>query len=268
MNSPLGVCPDLRVATRARREDLTRERIELKYLIAGDLLDAFLRGVSAAASSPFFRIEESRITTVYLDRPDGRLARGALSGSPRSVRLRLREYLPSEGAGSSPHVWVEVKRLEGTTSRKIRFPLSKKLLSPFLRGYVDARMHERFGEGLRRVREITGGGPLVAVGAVSCRRRAVEGGNPRARFTLDREVSYHVGDFGLAEGRGAPDRDALGPPAVTDAGAIAELKFRGRRLPPSWGPFLRRFPPVEFSKFRVLSALVLSDARAAAVAAD
>jgi hypothetical protein len=250
-------------------EDLTQDRVELKYVALPDEVDGILADLRALAAQPGFRVDQAWITTVYFDLPDGRLARRTLAGGPRTVKVRMREYLPPQGSRESSSVFIEVKVRDGSTSRKARFPLEKARVAPFFRGQGDPDLaldgSDFLAEGVRRVRRIAGGGPLLAVGAASYRRLAVEGGHPRARITLDRQISYHLGSFDLYEESPALDRQALGPPAVEDAGGIAELKFRGPE-PPPWGErLLRSLPAVEFSKFLALSALALSEAQAAHV---
>jgi hypothetical protein len=257
------------------RDDLAQDRVELKYLLLPDEVEDFLLDLRPARADLSFRVEHALVTTVYFDRPEGTLARRALSGRGRAVKIRLREYLPPEGGAGSPLVWIEVKEREGVTSWKTRFPLPKELVAPFFRGHVEAvripdgpgagGAEERGVRGVRRIRALARGGPLVAVGATCYRRLAIEGGHPRARLTVDQEVTFHVGALDLYEGRSTLDRAALGPPAVEHAGAVAEIKVRGLLLP-DWCDRARRDRrPVEFSKFLTLAALAFSDLEAARV---
>jgi hypothetical protein len=254
-------------------EDLSRDRVELKYLVLPKEVEGLLGELGTLPPGGSFRAQECRITTVYLDRPDGALARRALEGWGPSVKVRLREYFPIEGTEGSAFVWIEVKEREGRTSRKTRFPLHKALVAPFFRGQADAARildgsdpvgpRERVIEGVRRVREIARGGPLLPAGATSYRRWAVEGGHPRARLTVDREITYHLGEIDLYEERRELDREALGPVAVEHPGGVAELKYRGLEIPLWWERALRKLSPVDFSKFLTLSALAVSEAQAA-----
>jgi hypothetical protein len=254
-------------------EDLTRDRVELKYLILPEEVEGLLGELGTLPPGGSFRAEEYRITTVYFDRADGALARRALAGWGRIVKVRLREYLPPRGGTPSPFVWIEVKEREGSLSRKTRFPLDKGLVAAFFRGELDAARildgpmpmepREQVLEGVRRVREISRARPLGPVGAASYRRRAVEGGRPRARLTVDREITYHLGKIDLYEDRPALEGEALGPVAVEHPGAVAELKYRSLEMPRWWERALGEMPRVDFSKFLTISALAASVTRAA-----
>jgi hypothetical protein len=166
-------------------QDLTRDRVELKYLLPPHEAEPILSEVCRSLAAPGCRTEESRITTIYFDRPDGALAARALSGCPRSVKVRLRRYAPPDGGPPSRLVFVEVKERDGSVSRKARFPLHGDEVAPFFRGDLRAGPLE----GMERVRRIARDGLLVPVGAACYRRTAVEGGRPQARLTIDRELS-------------------------------------------------------------------------------
>jgi hypothetical protein len=242
-------------------EDLTRDRVELKYLALEDEVEDLLRQAGRFPEDPAFRTEQTRVTTVYFDLPDRILARRALERSRRALKVRLREYGPP-----SPFAWIEVKERNGWLSRKTRFPLAKGLVAPFFRGELEekdllegAADRERLAEGLRQVRDVARGGPLLASGAACYRRLAIEGGHPYARLTIDLGISYHLGPLDLYEGISDLDRPALGPAALLEPGAVVEIKYRGGE-PPRW---CRRvvgdLPAVDFSKFLTLSSLALSE---------
>lgn len=224
---------------------LMRRRVELKYLLWPDEADAVLARLQEATAR--FPSTDGLIRTVYLDRPDGRLTRTA--GERRNVKLRIRDYFTPEGGSASPSLWVDVKERDGRHSSKQRFRLDRRLLGAFLEGDLDEGAVDDV-EAFRRVREVAGG-PLVPVGAVGYRRLAVEGGDPVARVTFDREISYHVGPLDLRLVGGT--WDGLGTPALEERASILELKYGGGA---TW--FEPDADPVEYSKFNVLSALVAS----------
>lgn len=189
--------------------------MELKYLLSPDETDRVVARLRASG----FPATDGLIRTTYLDRPDGRLSRQA--GEPRNVKLRIREY------GPAPRwLWVDVKERDGQVSSKCRFRLDPRLLDRFLDGdEVDD------SQAFRRARQVAGG-PLVPVGSVTYRRLAVEGGDPLARVTIDREIVYVVGET----------------PVLEERASILELKYGGGAC---W--FQPEAEPVEYSKFKVLT---------------
>jgi hypothetical protein len=254
-------------------EGIVRNRVELKYLLGPEEARRLTSRLGPAFRRPGFRAERGWVTTVYLDRPDGELARTALRRPSESVKLRLREYFTPDELPLWPWVWIEIKERLGVASRKSRLRLPNRWVGPFLRGEP---LEERWileappgdsdpgalSQAVRRFREVARG-PVTAVGAVRYRRLALEGGTPRTRLTLDEEITYHLDPLNLGEGGGSIDRDSLGAPTVGEDGAILEVKH------PDAGPSRwclsavggRR--PVEYSKFRTLAALALSETLAA-----
>jgi hypothetical protein len=249
-----------------RLDDLTRARVEEKYVLLGGEVDDLRSRLEGPLGHPAFRKEEGWIATVYLDRPDGALGRAALSSPWENLKLRLRAYFTPQGTGLSPLVWIEIKERRGPETRKCRFQIHRRWLVPFLEGGLDLGEILSCGtrpgdpgtlvEAAGRLREVASG-PLVAMGAVRYRRLALEGGSPRARLTIDQEVRYHLG----------PDTElrleAPGPAALEEEGAVVEVKYQGAR-PPAWCERgVEPFSPVAYSKFAVLSALAISEAVAA-----
>jgi len=249
-------------------EDLMLERSELKYLFRSEEAGGLLRKLANALEDPSFRKEHHRITTVYLDRPDGSLARAALADPNASLKLRVRAYHPPEIVRLSPWVWVEIKERRGRTSRKSRFRLHKRWLTALQRGDLHPEMALAgpdagglcggAAEAVLRLREIARG-PLVALGATRYRRLALEGGTPLARLTIDQEVSYYRNPLNLHPDPGALHGRVLGPPSLAHEGAIVEVKVRGA-APPRWcEAALGGREPREYSKFVALAALAQGD---------
>lgn len=241
-------------------------RVERKYLLEDRDVPHFLSSLGPVLSNSEFRKDQGRITSVYFDRPDRVLSRTALSSPSCNMKVRLREYFSPAGVPSSPFVWIEVKDREGATSRKNRFQLHKRLIGGFFRGEVDegtvltcqggAVDPDRVVDAVRRIRGLADGEELVPVGSVSCRRLALEGGNPRARVTLDQDVAYHLPPLTLSL-----DRESLGVAALEERSSIVEIKFRGRSSPDWCRRGLGNAAPAEYSKFRILSALALCEQR-------
>jgi hypothetical protein len=246
-------------------------RIERKYVLRDGEIDQVRSALRPLLSDPRFRRDQGWITSVYFDRPDGFLTRNALSNPGRNLKVRLREYFTSEGLPDSTFVWIELKDRDGSMSRKNRFQLHKRLVAQFLRGTLDegvvltcqGRVSDpaKVVEAVRRIREVAEEGELVPVGAVSCRRAAIEGGEPLARITMDEDVTYHLAPVALYDSIPSLDRESLGPVALHEPASIVELKFRGSS-PPAWSQkVLGKAAPVDYSKFRVLSALAFCEQR-------
>ena len=249
--------------------DLVRRRIELKYLLpAADARG--LRTVLAAEPGPDFRRIGGWVTTVYFDLPDRRLARAALERPEENLKLRLREYFDDEGAPCSRFVWFEIKERQGSTSRKSRFRLHKRLVGRFLRGEADLTSiltcqnagsdPSNVCETVQRIHDLAGD-TWIPFGAVRYRRSSIEGGTPAGRLTLDDRISYHLGPIPLYDAHGALDRRALGPAAGEEPSGVLEVKHGGDD--PAW---CRRLvsgrAPAEYSKFLMLARLSFAEAPA------
>lgn len=250
---------------------LMTERFELscveeKYLLRPDERASFLAGVGA---EPSMRRDDWRVTTVYLDREDGVLARSALACPDLHAEVRLREFFTPAGDVLSPCLWVESKEREGRASWVSRFQLHRRLVGAFLAGTLREDdllgCQERFVESdrvlraARAVRKVAGPAPLAVSGSVSYLRTTLEGGWPEVRVTLDHEISYHLRPISVDGARTSLRRRALGPPALEEADSVVELKYRRARAPRWCGTRLSVAEPVDYSKFRVVSALALSE---------
>jgi hypothetical protein len=99
-------------------------------------------------------------------------------------------------------VWIEIKERRGDASRKSRFRLHKRLVSPFLRGEADLAIvltcqgpetdATAVCEAIQRIQDL-GGEIWAPLGAVRYRRCSIEGGSPAGRVTLDDRISYPPG---------------------------------------------------------------------------
>lgn len=240
--------------------------VEEKHLLRPDERIGFLKAVG---SEPSVRRDEWRITTVYLDREDGSFARTALARPDLHAEIRLREFFTPDGGVLSSCLWIESKGQEGRASWVNRFQLRRSLAGRFLSGTLREEellgCQERFVEAdrvvqaARAVRKAAGPGPLTVSGAVSFLRTTFEGGTPEARVTVDDGITYHLRPFCLDGPRTSFKRRALGPPALEETDSVVEVKHRGSRLPEWCVRRLAVADPVEYSKFRVLSALALSE---------
>lgn len=248
---------------------LMTERFELscveeKFLLRADERARFLKSLGSERS---IRRDDWQITTLYLDREDGMLARNALARPDSHAEVRIRELFTPGGGTVSSSVWVESKEQDGRACSINRFQLDRCLVGPFLIGDLDEGMllacQDRFIEpdrvlkASRAVRRAAGPGSLTIAGAVSYLRTTFEGGS--ARVTIDQGISYHLAPSCVDGPRTSFRRNSLGPAALEEADAVVELKYR-RARPPEW--CVRRLAvaePLDYSKFRVVSALALSD---------
>jgi len=247
--------------------DLVRRRIELKYLLSAETARK-LRAVLNAEPGPEFRRIGGWVTTVYFDLPDRRLARAAMERPEENLKLRLREYFDDEGAPCSRFVWFEIKERQGSSSRKSRFRLHKRLVAPFFRGETDLTSiltcqttgtdPSNVCETVQRIHDLAGDA-WMPLGAVRYRRCSIEGGSPAGRLTLDDRISYHLGPIGLD---GALDRRALGPAVGEEPSGVLEVKHAGATAPAWCGKLVGRRDAAEYSKFLMLSRLSFAEASA------
>jgi len=248
--------------------DLVRRRIELKYLLPAETARE-LRAVLTAEPGPEFRRIGGWVTTVYFDLPDRRLARAAMERPEENLKLRLREYFDDEGAPCSRFVWFEIKERQGSSSRKSRFRLHKRLVAPFLRGEADLTSiltcqnagtdPSNVCETVQRIHELAGDA-WMPFGAVRYRRASIEGGTPAGRLTLDDRITYHLGPIPLYDAHGALDRRALGPAVGEEPSGVLEVKHGGDPAPEWCRALVGRRDPAEYSKFLMLSRLSFAEA--------
>lgn len=240
--------------------------VETKFLLWPGEVRPFLEGIDGFLSDKSVRRDEWRVSTVYLDRPDGFLARSALACPELHVELRLREFFTPGGTAISPFVWIESKVQDRTLSSVNRFQLARDLVPRFLRGELGeddiVACQERYVEpdrvvrAAKAVREVAGSRRLRPAGAVTYLRSTFEGGSPLARLTLDRDISHHLDPRPIEGGEASLSGSRLGPAALEETACVVEMKHR-RSRPPDWTQGRADPPgPVEYSKFVVLSTLL------------
>ena len=252
-------------------DDLVRRRTETKHVFPagkGEELRARLQALRPGAAE---RRTAGWVTTVYFDLPDRRYAREALARPEANLKIRLREYFTEQEHPCSPFVWLEIKEREGALSRKSRFQLHKRMVGGFLEGELDLAAVltcqekgadlDRVVEAVQRLHQLAGS-PLAPLGAVRYRRCSVQGGDPGARVTLDRDITFHAGPAGLYEEHAALNAEALGAPLWIDGAAVLEIKHQGP-TPPAWcRPVAGGAAPAEYSKFLLLARLAAAEAAA------
>lgn len=230
-------------------KNITRARVEVKYLVPQGLVDSVL------ARLPALETRAYDVTTVYFDRLDRALSAGALKSPAHCTKVRVREYLDG-----SPDLWVEIKTRSGSWTRKARFRIDRQALGALLRG-GDLRdipgpslacgpCDREAAEAFRRLREVSGG-RLVALGAVATTRHAYRVPDLPFRMTLDRNVTYHRISERLNPPGATLAPAALGAPLRRESAAILEVKHGG--AVPEWLPdAVAGLAPTDYSKFRTL----------------
>jgi len=211
------------------QDRLARRRVETKIRISGDEASRIVSQLPASGE------RRGDIVTVYLDRPDGLLARRALTTPQEAVKVRVRDYMDG-----SPLVWLEVKERRQGWVHKARLPLPRESVDAVLRGILTPMPSCRCEDCMRALRETLtrlsalSQGPWTRVGAVSVRRRTFYFDGAPLRVTLDEDVRYfRLAQDPFAEGR-TPTPDVLAPPVHRDPQAILEVKHAGV-LPDWWG---------------------------------
>jgi VTC domain-containing protein len=229
--------------------DLSRTRIELKYVIPPEMAD------EVALRIPAEEAQEYRVTTLYFDSPDQALTRMALEDPYQCVKVRSREYLDG-----SPDVWFEIKSRSGAWTQKWRFRMPKAELGSLLTDGVnldiDALSHAPAARADGRAEAIqclqsVARGTLVPCGAVYAHRRTFTVEQIPLRFTLDENIAYYAAPEGLYSLHESLDPDVLGTPILREPNAVLELKHAGDV--PLWCTRIVSALTVSaYSKFRTL----------------
>lgn len=229
--------------------DITRTRIELKYLIPPEMVDEIVVRIPADGQ------QEYGVTTVYFDSPEGALSQMATERPYRCVKVRTREYLD----GSS-HVWFEVKSRTGAWTRKWRFRVEKSDIGALLDSGLDLNfLSLRAGPGgssgdmeeAQRCLASATHGRLQPLGAVYAHRRVFQLDQVPVRFTLDENLSYHRPPPGLYAEHPAFVPEILGVPLHREPRAILEFKHAGET--PLWcSRIVSALTVCAYSKFRTL----------------
>lgn len=235
--------------------DLSRSRVETKYGVAAHEVPALIDRIAAD------ELEEYAVLTLYFDRPDGSLARRAMADPLHCIKVRAREY-PDD-----PSVWFEVKRRQGSWTRKSRLKLTRPDAARLLRGLspgeADAFAPLRGGdddgaEARSRLRDLARG-ELRPVGTVTSFRKTFLLRQAQVRITLDQEIAY----YGPCENPyQAPGSTASGLLLRREPELVLEVKHAGV-LPPWCRELVSGLRRSRYSKFRNLVRWVEESRKAA-----
>jgi hypothetical protein len=172
------------------------------------------------------------VTTVYFDGPGLPLARRALVSPTDSIRVRVKEYLPSRAPPGS--VVLDVKRERGAMTTKDRRWISRSKVRSAVAGEGQ--------RGLPPVPELQ----LAPVAVAAYERRVYQRGDSW-RVTVDHGLSFHRASWDLLGEDAPPLRSLLGAPEASVETVVLEVKYLGTDLPEWVGALVLRAQP--YSKF-------------------
>jgi hypothetical protein len=268
--------PSQASAGEAADARMTAEREETKYLVPPRQWERLAAELALRLPAHRFtgaganRLPDAHhyVTTIYFDTASHTLFRAAAATVDRNVKVRAKEYYdlhpslaevatdPAQIVRYQPWLWFEIKRRDGSRTRKQRFRLPKADVAQFFaegRITPDA-MILAAAEGdspyaaLETCRAL--GEPLSSVCVVNYRRLSWQSDQAELRVTLDRGLASFSPPADLWARRQALVRSALGTAVGAEPNGVLEIKRRGEV--PAWlGDVLAAVDatPVPFSKF-------------------
>lgn len=260
-------------------ERMTRERSETKYLIAPEDTAALIRQLALHLPAHRFNGDGANrlpdplhfVTTVYFDTDSRAHYRAAANDLQHNVKLRAKEYYdlhpslaevatdPRQIARIQPWVWFELKRREGSRTRKRRFRVPKQRLPEiFVAGQLVPEALAQPGEGLEadsnELREIVRyceslGETLSVSCIVNYRRLSFQDHACGLRITVDQGLSFFAPPPNPWSFEHPLVRSSLGVPSGALREAVLEVKRRAAS--PAWlaQVLARAGAPLPFSKF-------------------
>jgi hypothetical protein len=265
---------------------ITAEREETKYLLPLSGLSTLLGTLDQRILPHRFVGEGANhlpdahhfVTTVYFDTPSRHHFRAAVGDMEHNIKVRAKEYYdlhpslaelattPDQIARYQPWVWIEMKRRDGTRTRKRRFRLPKcEIPAVFGGGGIsgDALLHEAEKEtALAGVSELVEyserlGEPLVANCLVNYRRLSYQEPDGSLRVTVDLGLAFYAVPPDLWSREQALVRGALGRACSNEKSAVVEVKRRAAL--PAW--LVQALDsagarPASFSKFVAAAGVV------------
>ena len=254
---------------------MTAEREETKYLVAPAHWERLASELSQRLPGHRFtgaganRLPDAHhyVTTIYFDTPTRALFRAAAATVDRNLKIRAKEYYdlhpslaevatdPAQIVRYQPWLWFEIKRREGSRTRKQRFRLPKSDVGQFFaegRITPDAMMLAAEGDNLLEAMDTCRalGEPLSSVCLVNYRRLSWQSDEAELRVTFDRGLASFAPPADLWARRQALVRSALGAAAGAEPSGVLEIKRRG--AVPAWLDQVLAgvgATPVPFSKF-------------------
>lgn len=229
---------------------LTRCRHERKIAVDPLLADELARQLEARCGleTP----PQTRITSVYFDTADGRLAAAALSAPTRCLKVRTKEYAPDLAAPAVARCVVEIKQRRGTLTRKRRFWVSRSELLAVFEEVPDGLPASPRALDARAA--LAPRGRLEPVVAVTYLRRVYALGRG-LRVTFDRDVAFHLAPAELLLGSAPLRYERLPQPFAREERRVVEIKHQGA-IAPAWAAPLLAAQECGFSKFGAAVALL------------
>jgi hypothetical protein len=254
---------------------MTAEREETKYLVPPVHWERLAAELSLRLPGHRFtgaganRLPDAHhyVTTIYFDTPSRALFSAAATAVDRNLKIRAKEYYdlhpslaevatdPAQIVRYQPWLWFEIKRRDGSRTRKQRFRLPKRDVALFFaegRITPDAMLVAAEGDNLHDAMATCRalGEPLSSVCLVNYRRHSWQSDEAELRVTFDRGLASYAPPVDLWARRQALVRSALGAAVAVEPNGVLEVKRRGE-LPAWLGDVLAGVgaTPVPFSKF-------------------
>jgi hypothetical protein len=175
----------------------------------------------------------SLVVTTYLDTPDrAYLAVADASDGRRSLKLRVREYLSSDGRGGyhgDRACYLELKERTGELRTKQRIRVAKAELGALLRRRAAP---PESAEGLALTAELA---RLELAPVMVCAyQRRVFGEDRGLRLTFDERVAFYRPPEGLYDAVAALAPATLGPALARGPSRLLEVKQPAAAETPAW----------------------------------
>jgi hypothetical protein len=267
---------------------MTAEREEIKYLLAREQVQKFVRAMAQKLPHHRFTGEGANtlprprhfVTTIYFDTPSRHQYQAAQADSDHNLKMRAKEYYdlhpslaelatdPKQIVKYQPVLWLELKFRDQKRSGKRRIGIPKKQVPGFFsQGAITPEMielqREDYGaESEIVLREIAAycsryAEPFAADCLVNYRRLPWQDIEGHLRVTLDVGLEFYSPPADLWQRNYALVRETLGSPKGRVDKGVLEVKSRGE--PPSWLTDLLaelNAERMQFSKFETASQAV------------
>ena len=226
---------------------LTRLRRETKAMLEPEEAQALCQQIERRFG--LGDVAETRITSIYLDHADGRLAGAALDDPTHCLKLRIKEYSPDYGRTGEARCVVELKRQRGPVIRKRRFWVPRACIPAIFRGSAFSILPAPARAARTALLQVGGARVLSPRVTVSYARRVFTLSDT-LRVTVDRELAFHDLPDDLLFAARPLGQEALSRPFATERRAIVEVKHISASIPAWLAPLFEGARAAgTFSKF-------------------